>query len=36
MTPWITDDIKCRLKETSKALNKYYEYGKTKSYLDAL
>ena len=32
----MTDDIKYRLRTTSKMTNKYYEYGRIKSHLDEL
>ena len=32
----MTDNIKSRLRTTSKMTNKYYEYGRIKSHLDEL
>ena len=35
-SPWITDDIKSRLRERSKMTKKCYKYGKMKCHLDEL
>ena len=32
--PWMTDDVKTKLKERSKFTKKYYKYGNMKSNLD--
>ena len=35
-SPWITDDIKSRLRKRSKMTKKCYKYGKMKCHLDEL
>ena len=34
--PWMTDNVKSRVRERSKITKKYYKYGKMKSHLDEL